>query len=193
MRTTLSESSLQAHIGNRRAQGSWGVSSSTFTELPRVEVFVPRKSDYDLVQGRTSRAAGRHAPHMVIHQRLLSVQSAPTRKTRKVFLRKSDDCRAAHRAVSPRESAEFVALGTYALTQNLRRLRFREEDLWNRYPEETNAPYGWPEDDAGASAKLSRSMASTLFPVARKLYGPATISIQNVSVISSSHSQMVEP
>jgi GDP-L-fucose synthase len=33
-------------------------------------------------------------------------------------------------------------LGLFALIQNILQLPFKEEDLWNGYPEETNAPYG---------------------------------------------------
>jgi GDP-L-fucose synthase len=37
---------------------------------------------------------------------------------------------------------KFVALGTICAYPKFTPLPFREEDLWNGYPEETNAPYG---------------------------------------------------
>ena len=37
---------------------------------------------------------------------------------------------------------KFVALGTICAYPKFTPLPFKEEDLWNGYPEETNAPYG---------------------------------------------------
>jgi GDP-L-fucose synthase len=37
---------------------------------------------------------------------------------------------------------KFVCLGTICAYPKFARLPFREDDLWNGYPEETNAPYG---------------------------------------------------
>jgi GDP-L-fucose synthase len=37
---------------------------------------------------------------------------------------------------------KFVALGTICAYPKFAPIPFREEDLWNGYPEETNAPYG---------------------------------------------------
>ena len=37
---------------------------------------------------------------------------------------------------------KFVALGTICAYPKFTPVPFREEDLWNGYPEETNAPYG---------------------------------------------------
>jgi GDP-L-fucose synthase len=38
--------------------------------------------------------------------------------------------------------AKFVAIGTICAYPKFTPIPFREEDLWNGYPEETNAPYG---------------------------------------------------
>jgi GDP-L-fucose synthase len=37
---------------------------------------------------------------------------------------------------------KFVAIGTICAYPKFTPIPFREEDLWNGYPEETNAPYG---------------------------------------------------
>lgn len=37
---------------------------------------------------------------------------------------------------------KFVSIGTVCAYPNITPIPFREEDLWNGYPEETNAPYG---------------------------------------------------
>jgi GDP-L-fucose synthase len=39
---------------------------------------------------------------------------------------------------------KFVAIGTVCAYPKFTPLPFQEDDLWNGYPEETNAPYGWP-------------------------------------------------
>src|SRR5208337_5171613 len=39
-------------------------------------------------------------------------------------------------------AGKFVALGTVCAYPKFTPLPFKEEDLWNGYPEETNAPYG---------------------------------------------------
>ena len=38
--------------------------------------------------------------------------------------------------------SKFVAIGTVCAYPKFTPVPFREEDLWNGYPEETNAPYG---------------------------------------------------
>ena len=38
--------------------------------------------------------------------------------------------------------AKFVCVGTICAYPKFTPVPFREEDLWNGYPEETNAPYG---------------------------------------------------
>ena len=37
---------------------------------------------------------------------------------------------------------KFVAIGTICAYPKFTSVPFKEEDLWNGYPEETNAPYG---------------------------------------------------
>ena len=48
-----------------------------------------------------------------------------------------------HLAASHLSGVEkFVALGTICAYPKFAPIPFKEEDLWNGYPEETNAPYG---------------------------------------------------
>ena len=37
---------------------------------------------------------------------------------------------------------KFIALGTICSYRKFSQIPFLEEDIWNGYPEETNAPYG---------------------------------------------------
>src|SRR5207342_2721787 len=69
---------------------------------------------------------------------------------------------------------KFVAIGTICAYPKFAPVPFREEDLWNGYPEETNAPYGLAKKMLLVQAQAYRQQygfnAIYLFPV--NLYGP---------------------
>jgi GDP-L-fucose synthase len=69
---------------------------------------------------------------------------------------------------------KFVALGTVCAYPKHTPVPFREEDLWNGYPEETNAPYGLAKKMLLVQAQAYRQQygfnAIFLLPV--NLYGP---------------------
>lgn len=69
---------------------------------------------------------------------------------------------------------KFVSVGTVCEYPKLTPLPFKEEDLWNGYPEETTAPYGWAKKmllvQAKAYNKQYKFNAINLLPV--NLYGP---------------------
>jgi GDP-L-fucose synthase len=69
---------------------------------------------------------------------------------------------------------KFIALGTICCYPKLTQVPFREEDLWNGYPEETNAPYGLAKKMLLVQAQAYRQQygfnAVFLMPV--NLYGP---------------------
>src|SRR3990167_3822110 len=69
---------------------------------------------------------------------------------------------------------KFVALGTVCAYPKFTPVPFKEEDLWNGYPEETNAPYGLAKKMLLVQAQAYRQQygynAIFLLPV--NLYGP---------------------
>jgi len=69
---------------------------------------------------------------------------------------------------------KFVAIGTVCAYPKFTPVPFREEDLWNGYPEETNAPYGLAKKMLLVQAQAYRQQygfnAIYLLPV--NLYGP---------------------
>ena len=69
---------------------------------------------------------------------------------------------------------KFVAVGTVCAYPKYTPVPFREEDLWNGYPEETNAPYGIAKKILLVQAQAYRQQygfnAVFLLPV--NLYGP---------------------
>ncbi|MDD5174624.1 MAG: GDP-L-fucose synthase [Candidatus Omnitrophica bacterium] len=73
-----------------------------------------------------------------------------------------------------REAEKFVALGTICCYPKFTPVPFKEKDLWNGYPEETNAPYGLAKKMLLVQAQSYRAQygfnAIFLMPV--NLYGP---------------------
>lgn len=69
---------------------------------------------------------------------------------------------------------KFVAVGTVCAYPKFTPVPFREEDLWNGYPEETNAPYGLAKKMMLVQSQAYRAQygfnAIFLLPV--NLYGP---------------------
>lgn len=69
---------------------------------------------------------------------------------------------------------KFVAIGTVCAYPKFTPVPFKEEDLWNGYPEETNAPYGLAKKMMLVQAQAYRQQygfnAIFLLPV--NLYGP---------------------
>jgi len=70
--------------------------------------------------------------------------------------------------------AKFVAIGTVCAYPKFTPVPFREDDLWNGYPEETNAPYGLAKKMMLVQAQAYRQQygfnAVFLLPV--NMYGP---------------------
>jgi GDP-L-fucose synthase len=73
-----------------------------------------------------------------------------------------------------RKIEKFVALGTICAYPKFTPVPFKEDDLWNGYPEETNAPYGLAKKMMLVQAQAYRQQygfnAIFLLPV--NLYGP---------------------
>jgi len=70
--------------------------------------------------------------------------------------------------------AKFVAVGTVCAYPNLTPVPFREDDLWNGYPEETNAPYGLAKKMLLVQSQAYRQQYgfNSIFLLPVNLYGP---------------------
>lgn len=89
-------------------------------------------------------------------------------------------------AARQRDLVKFVAVGTICAYPKFTPAPFREDDLWNGYPEETNAPYGLAKKMLLVQAQAYRQQygfnAIYLLPV--NLYGPGDhFDIENSHVI----------
>lgn len=70
--------------------------------------------------------------------------------------------------------AKFVAIGTVCAYPKFTPVPFKEEDLWNGYPEETNAPYGLAKKMLLVQSQAYREQYgfNSLFLLPVNLYGP---------------------
>jgi GDP-L-fucose synthase len=69
---------------------------------------------------------------------------------------------------------KFVALGTICAYPKFTSVPFKEEDLWNGYPEETNAPYGLAKKMMLVQSQAYREQYgfNSIFLLPVNLYGP---------------------
>ena len=70
--------------------------------------------------------------------------------------------------------AKFVAVGTVCAYPKFAPVPFREDDLWNGYPEETNAPYGLAKKMLLVQSQAYRQQYgfNSIFLLPVNLYGP---------------------
>jgi GDP-L-fucose synthase len=108
------------------------------------EVFVPRSKDYDLVDSGACKRVYKDArPEIVIHLAARVGGIGANRENPGKFFYEN-----LIMGVQMMEEArlfgveKFVALGTICAYPKLTPVPFKEENLWDGYPEETNAPYG---------------------------------------------------
>jgi GDP-L-fucose synthase len=73
-----------------------------------------------------------------------------------------------------RNIEKFVAIGTICAYPKFTPVPFREEDLWNGYPEETNAPYGLAKKMMLVQSQSYRRQYgfNSIFLLPVNLYGP---------------------
>jgi GDP-L-fucose synthase len=69
---------------------------------------------------------------------------------------------------------KFVAIGTVCAYPKFAPVPFREEDIWNGYPEETNAPYGLAKKMLLVQSQAYRQQYgyNSIFLLPLNLYGP---------------------
>jgi GDP-L-fucose synthase len=107
-------------------------------------VFVPRKVEYDLTEGDYVRRLYRSTrPDLVVHLAAEVGGIGANRENPGRFFY-ANAIMGIHMIEEARKVGveKFVQLGTICAYPKNTPVPFREEELWNGYPEETNAPYG---------------------------------------------------
>ena len=107
-------------------------------------VFVPRSKQFDLTHEQdVQRLLAQERPQVVIHLAALVGGIGANRLNPGSFLY-ANLMMGAHLIEQSRRAGveKFVQVGTICSYPKFTPVPFRESDLWNGYPEETNAPYG---------------------------------------------------
>jgi len=140
------------------------------------QVFVPRSREFDLVSGDAARRLLDHArPDVVIHlAAVVGGIGANRRHPGRFFYQNLMMGAQLMEASRLAGVGRFVAVGTVCSYPKHAPVPFREETLWDGYPEETNAPYGLAKKMLLVQAQAYRAEygfdAVFLLPV--NLYGP---------------------
>jgi GDP-L-fucose synthase len=145
-------------------------------ERQGAQVFVPRSAAYDLVdRAAVHRLIADARPDLCIHlaARVGGIGANQANPGRYLFenammgLNVFEECRLA-------KVPKLVATGTICAYPKFTPIPFKEDDLWNGYPEETNAPYGIAKKLMLVQSQGYREQygmnSIVLFPV--NLYGP---------------------
>jgi GDP-L-fucose synthase len=140
------------------------------------EIVIPRSKEYNLVEMEAVKRLYKVArPDLVIHLAgLVGGIGANQANPGKFFydnLMMGIQLMEVGRQVGLQK---FVAVGTICSYPKLTPVPFKEDELWNGYPEETNAPYGLAKKmllvQSQAYRQQYRFNSIVLFPV--NLYGP---------------------
>jgi GDP-L-fucose synthase len=140
------------------------------------DVIVPRSSSVDLTDSAATRALFATArPDLVLHLAAKVGGIGANQKTPGTFFR--DNMAMGLNVLEEARCAgthKVVVAGTICAYPKFAPVPFREDDLWNGYPEETNAPYGVAKKALLVMAQAYRQEFGSnfvmLFPV--NLYGP---------------------
>jgi len=140
------------------------------------EVVVPRRCDYDLTRWEDAeRLFAEERPELVFHL-AAEVGGIGANRANPGRYWYANLMMGAHVLELARihDVAKVVTLGTICEYPKFAPIPFREDDLWNGYPEETNAPYGIAKKSVLVGAQSYRAQYGTnaihLLPV--NLYGP---------------------
>ncbi|MCC6501658.1 MAG: GDP-L-fucose synthase [Deltaproteobacteria bacterium] len=140
------------------------------------DIFVPRSAEYDLVdRGACKRLYSDARPDIVIHLAARVGGIGANRENPGSFF--YDNLMMGVQLIEEGRLyglKKFVAIGTICAYPKFTPVPFREEELWNGYPEETNAPYGLAKKMLLVQSQAYRQQygfnSVYLLPV--NLYGP---------------------
>ncbi len=140
------------------------------------EITSPRKAQYDLTeQAQVRRLLDDFKPDIIVHlAAVVGGIGANRDNPGRFFYENAVMGILLLEEARRRGIAKFVNVGTICSYPKFTPVPFREVDLWNGYPEETNAPYGIAKKAVLVQGQAYRQQygfnAITLLPV--NLYGP---------------------
>ena len=140
------------------------------------EVFVPRSTEYDLTQlSAVQKLYADSRSDIVIHLAARVGGIGANREHPAEFFYDNLMMGAQLMHAAWRSGVEkFVAIGTVCAYPKFTPVPFREGDLWNGYPEETNAPYGLAKKMLLVQSQAYRQQYgfNSIFLLPVNLYGP---------------------
>jgi GDP-L-fucose synthase len=140
------------------------------------EIFVPRRSEYDLVNMEAIKRLYRDTrPDIVIHLAARVGGIGANRANAGKFF--YDNAMMGIQLIEQGRLfglEKFVALGTVCAYPKFSPVPFREETLWDGYPEETNAPYGLAKKMLLVQSQAYRQQYgfNSIYLLPVNLYGP---------------------
>ncbi|MDX2029317.1 MAG: GDP-L-fucose synthase [Blastocatellia bacterium] len=140
------------------------------------QIFVPRSREYDLVRADDIRRLYDDAqPDLVIHLAAVVGGIGANRDNPGKYFH--DNLMMGVQLIEEgrvRGLKKFVATGTICAYPKFTPVPFKEDDLWNGYPEETNAPYGLAKKMMLVQSQAYREQYgfNSIFLLPVNLYGP---------------------
>ena len=140
------------------------------------QVFVTRRGEYDLTQPEAiERLFERQRPEIVIHLAAVVGGIGANRANPGVFF--YDNVLMGIQLIEAARrygTEKTVVLGTVCAYPKFTPVPFREDDLWNGFPEETNAPYGIAKKALLVQCQAYREQygMNAIFLLPVNLYGP---------------------
>jgi GDP-L-fucose synthase len=140
------------------------------------DIFVPRQQDYDLIEKRDiMRMLEDSQPELVIHLAAVVGGIGHNQKNPGKFF--YDNLMMGVQLIEQSRLfgvKKFVAIGTVCAYPKFTPVPFKEENLWNGYPEETNAPYGLAKKMMLVQSQAYREQYgfNSIFLLPVNMYGP---------------------
>jgi len=140
------------------------------------DIFVPRSTDYDLVQMKAVEGVYKDSrPDIVIHLAARVGGIGANRENPGRFFYDNLMMGTQLMEVGRQVGIEkFVAIGTVCAYPKFTPVPFKEDNLWDGYPEETNAPYGLAKKMLLVQSQAYRMQYgfNCIFLLPVNLYGP---------------------
>ncbi len=140
------------------------------------DIFIPRIEDYDLVNMEAVKQLYADAkPNIVIHLAAKVGGIGANRENPGKFFYDNLMMGVQMMEIGRQAGIEkFVVLGTVCSYPKFTPVPFKEENLWNGYPEETNAPYGLAKKMLLVQSQAYRQQYgfNSIFLLPVNLYGP---------------------
>jgi GDP-L-fucose synthase len=140
------------------------------------EVYVPTIENYNLVEpADIQRMLDDSRPDVIIHLAALAggIGANRARPAEFFYINLMMGVQLMHEAWR-RGGEKFVAIGTICAYPKFTPLPFKEENLWDGYPEETNAPYGLAKKMLLVQSQAYREQYgfNSIYLLPVNLYGP---------------------